>query len=119
MSARVIDDARAFEIIAPHLDEARRQEIAEAIALRLAPSAGKRSSVPSTSTEPAERPEYAIAESDPAVAYLRSLGFAEGELVRAAGRLAAAVRAHWRGEGQPPERVIAALWDQITAEARP
>lgn len=121
MSARLIERVKAFEALAPHLTAERRVEIAERLAAELAPTRTTRPTTPAGELalhglEPDPDPTIA----DPVVAYLHSIGFREGELVRAAGRLASAVRRHRAasGEGMPvTDELLAFLWNEITAAA--
>lgn len=93
MSAAILDRARAFEMIAQHLDETKRAEIANAIGDKLLaeikPSSGGGSHARPPHAEESARQapspeEERIAE---AVAFLELKGYTKGDLVRAAGRL--------------------------------
>lgn len=121
MTSRLLDEARAFEIIAPHLGEERRKEIAEALATRMtqAPSTPARSHA--AAQQVPAHVEHDLAAADPVVKFLKSLGFAEGELTRAAGRLWSAVRAdrEHREVAALTETYLARLWNRITEEAKP
>lgn len=117
MTARVLDEARAFEIIAPHLNDDRRKAVAEVIAARLE-GAPARAAVRESF---AERPAYDLSKSDPVVEFLSPIGLSEGELVRATGRLASALRERRAGAltvTPVTTELLAYLWGEITEEVK-
>ncbi len=92
MSAAILDRARAFEMIAQHLDETKRSEIANAIGDKLLTEvqSGRRDSGATGQPRgPVVLPPSAEDERMvEAVKFLEEKGYSEGDLVRAAGRLA-------------------------------
>lgn len=115
---RLLEEARAFEIIAPHLDDDTRKKVAERIARCMLPAEAGPARSAETLPGFDGRLEYEAADADPIVRFLRSLGYEDGELTRAAGRLASAVRAD--GAVAPiTERYLALVWNRITEEAKP
>lgn len=130
--SRLVDQARVFSIIAPHLSYEERKRIAGKLAEQMFPArqpvTPNRHGAPPMHLTPEgskpelfiskPRPEYEAADADPIVRFLRSLGYSDGELTRAAGRLASAVRAD--GAVAPiTERYLALVWNRITEEAKP
>lgn len=94
------DKAKTLNLLAPYLSEARRTEIAEAIAEDLAPPAKRPGRM--TAAEQLDlhglAPDRDIAVSEPVVQFLLAEGYREADLVRASGRLCSAVRRR-RAEG--------------------
>lgn len=90
MSAAILDRARAFEMIAAHLSEEKRTEIADAIGARLLAEiqpTGAKPKQPTTAApvkETAEELKWKHATD-----FLKGKGYADADLARAAGRLAA------------------------------
>lgn len=111
-----IDKARAFALIAEHMSPDKRRDVADALGEELAPRLGKG---PRTAAQElnlhglAPDPDPTIA--DPVVEYLLSIGLREGDLVRAAGRLAPRLRELMRSDptAEPDPSTIAALWQAI------
>lgn len=117
MTGRLLDEARAFEIIAPHLTDDTRRKIAARLASRMLP-VSVRPAAPVLDGFDADRPEYEAAAADPVVAFLSDLGFAEAELTRAAARLWARVKSD--GAAAPiTQGYLALAWDRVTGEAKP
>lgn len=120
MSAAILDRARAFEMIAPHLSDEKRSEIAEAIAAKLLVEVGggkpKTPAAP-TSTITESVPEALVErdEHDRTAEFLAARGLTGAEQVRAAGRATeyiaqhpnltqvAALQLWWRGENPEKE----------------
>lgn len=95
MSAAILDRARAFEMIASHLPEKTRTDIAEAIGAKLLAEVGPAPKPNAASTPTAEPvPERAPDEHDAVVAFLTSHGWSGVELVRASVRMAAFLKQH-------------------------
>lgn len=118
MSTAILDRARAFDIIAPHLTGEKRTELATAIAGKLLAEFGKPPAPPAmTAPAPtlevidlAERDEH-----DQVAAFLAARGLTGAAQVKAAGRVAEFIAAHpnltrvaamqlwWAGEQQSKE----------------
>ena len=98
MIGRLLERARAFSMIAEHLPETRRAEIAEALAAEVETKRGapQRAAEPALPTEAEERsfedPPGLISTAN----YLARRGYTEGGLVAATARLTALVTARWR-----------------------
>lgn len=90
MSAAILDRARAFEMIAQHLSETKRTEIAEALGEKLLAEIGgvpKPSSPPAA--RPAEQPEPPVdpSESTAVASFLADHGYERRALVDATVKL--------------------------------
>lgn len=96
MSAAILDRARAFEMIAAHLSETRRAEIAEAIASKLLAEVGGAKPAASTAEPPrAQAPrDERRTEHDELAEFLAAHGYGGAELVHAAGRLTSFLTKH-------------------------
>lgn len=91
MSAAILDKARAFDLIARHLTETKRAEIAEALGERLLAEVkpSKSSGSARAPREPAAiEPSEEDKKMQEVVEFLLEKGCREGELVRATTRLA-------------------------------
>ncbi len=98
MSAAILDRARAFDMIAVHLSEEKRAEIAEAIADKLLVEVGGKSKPPAASG-PAPHTAEVIDlterdEHDQVAAFLAARGLTGAEQVKAAGRVAEYIGRH-------------------------
>lgn len=99
MSAAILDRARAFEMIAQHLPDAKRKEIAEAIADKLlAEVGGGKPKPPAAPLADYIADERAVLierdEHDQTAAFLAARGLTGAEQVQAAGRAADYIAKH-------------------------
>jgi hypothetical protein len=97
MSARLMDRARAFAVIADHLTDERRAEIAEALAMEVATTATKKQSVGELAATDAERERPPV---DPpgqisVATFLASKGLEGVALVRGVGALTPMLSREW------------------------
>lgn len=95
MSAAILERARAFDMLAPHLTKQKRAEIAEALGEKLlaeiAP-AGKVHGAPLEQHVHVPDPERL--KYDETAQFLADHGYSSGDQVRAAGRLEDFLKAH-------------------------
>lgn len=94
MSSPILDRARAFEMIAPHLTAERRSEIAEAIGGKLLDEIGRKR--PAAPVPEAEAPTLPIDLSPhtEVASFLVDHGYTGAELVKATGRLTTFLNQH-------------------------
>lgn len=95
MSAAILDRARAFEMIANHLPEQRRTEVAEAIAAKLLAEVGGKPTPPAASAPaPVAQPLVDLSEHTEVASFLADHGYQGAALVHATGRLTTFMSKH-------------------------
>ena len=95
MTAAILDRARAFDMLAPHLTDAKRSEIAEALGSRLlAEITPTNGSVPTPREPVSHDPDPERLKFDETAQFLADHGYSSGDQVRAAGRLEDFLKAH-------------------------